>query len=208
MCPTTLVRRLPGSAPATGHASIPSDAGRGLSTPARGWAPHGAGDAARVSARLPRVRPPPGHPDRQRRASHPSPHASSGSSPRRMSRDTPNERASGAPRTLKRRRRRPRPTGGGSGEPSSHSYNNASATAGQALHPLGAPDYGAEVTVRRVRHNGEIKWKGDRVYVSAPLRGTKRRSASSPSRRAHRTVRTPPHRRPRRPRAADRQDPG
>ena len=25
--------------------------------------------------------------------------------------------------------------------------------------------------MRRVRHNGEIKWKGDRVYVSASLRG-------------------------------------
>ena len=36
---------------------------------------------------------------------------------------------------------------------------------------LSSPDYGAEVTVRRVRHNGEIKWKGDRVYVSASLRG-------------------------------------
>ena len=36
---------------------------------------------------------------------------------------------------------------------------------------LNSPDYGAEVTVRRVRHNGEIKWKGDRVYVSESLRG-------------------------------------
>ncbi len=36
---------------------------------------------------------------------------------------------------------------------------------------LNSPEYGAEVTVRRVRHNGEIKWKGDRVYVSASLRG-------------------------------------
>ena len=36
---------------------------------------------------------------------------------------------------------------------------------------LSPPEYGAEVTVRRVRHNGEIKWKGDRVYVSESLRG-------------------------------------
>ncbi|MGH8643165.1 MAG: transposase [Gammaproteobacteria bacterium] len=26
--------------------------------------------------------------------------------------------------------------------------------------------YGTEVTVRRVRHNGEIKWKGHLIYVS------------------------------------------
>ena len=36
---------------------------------------------------------------------------------------------------------------------------------------IGSPDYGAEVTVRRVRGNGEIKWKGDLVYVSEPLKG-------------------------------------
>ena len=36
---------------------------------------------------------------------------------------------------------------------------------------LSSPEYGAEVTVRRVRRNGEIKWKGDRVYVSESLRG-------------------------------------
>ncbi len=36
---------------------------------------------------------------------------------------------------------------------------------------LSSPEYGAEVTVRRVRHNGEIKRKGDRVYVSESLRG-------------------------------------
>ena len=33
------------------------------------------------------------------------------------------------------------------------------------------PDYGAEVTVRRVRSNGQIKWKGDMVYLSESLRG-------------------------------------
>ena len=34
-----------------------------------------------------------------------------------------------------------------------------------------SPEYGAEVTVRRVRHNGEIKWKGGHVYVSESLAG-------------------------------------
>ena len=34
-----------------------------------------------------------------------------------------------------------------------------------------SPEYGAEVTVRRVRRNGEIKWKGERVYVNESLRG-------------------------------------
>lgn len=36
---------------------------------------------------------------------------------------------------------------------------------------IGSPEYGAGVTVRSVRRNGEIKWKGDLVYVSASLRG-------------------------------------
>lgn len=31
---------------------------------------------------------------------------------------------------------------------------------------LPAIDYGSEVTVRQVRHNGEIKWKGHLIYVS------------------------------------------
>jgi len=34
-----------------------------------------------------------------------------------------------------------------------------------------APEYEAEVTVRRVRTNGEIKWKGDTIYLSEALRG-------------------------------------
>ena len=34
-----------------------------------------------------------------------------------------------------------------------------------------SPECGAEVTVRRVRHNGEIKWKGGHVYVSESLAG-------------------------------------
>ena len=116
----------------------PHRAGRGLSLPhrlPRAGAPHRPGDAARVSARLPGVRPPPGHPDRQRpalrrrrpgAASHPSPHggSSSGSSPSASSRDTPNRTgvssASTAP-SRRRRRRRPGPTGDGSGEPSTTS---------------------------------------------------------------------------------------
>ena len=36
---------------------------------------------------------------------------------------------------------------------------------------VGSPEYGAEVTVRRVRGNGEIKWKGDLVFVSETLKG-------------------------------------
>ena len=34
-----------------------------------------------------------------------------------------------------------------------------------------SPEYGAGVTVRRVRSNGQIKWKGELVYVSDSLRG-------------------------------------
>ena len=33
-----------------------------------------------------------------------------------------------------------------------------------------APDYEAEVTVRKVRTNGEIKWKGNTIYLSESLR--------------------------------------
>ena len=36
---------------------------------------------------------------------------------------------------------------------------------------ISSPDYGTGVTVRSVRSNGEIKWKGDLVYVSASLKG-------------------------------------
>ena len=36
---------------------------------------------------------------------------------------------------------------------------------------LGSTEYGAGITVRRVRSNGEIKWKGDLVYVSKALQG-------------------------------------
>jgi transposase InsO family protein len=36
---------------------------------------------------------------------------------------------------------------------------------------LSSPQYGAGVTVRSVRSNGEIKWKGDLVYVSETLKG-------------------------------------
>ena len=34
-----------------------------------------------------------------------------------------------------------------------------------------SPEYEAEVTVRRVRTNGEIKWRGDTIYVSEALTG-------------------------------------
>ena len=34
-----------------------------------------------------------------------------------------------------------------------------------------APDYEVGVTIRRVRTNGEIKWKGDTIYLSEALRG-------------------------------------
>lgn len=36
---------------------------------------------------------------------------------------------------------------------------------------LPEPDYPAEAAVRRVRSNGEIKWNGDLIYVSATLAG-------------------------------------
>ena len=34
-----------------------------------------------------------------------------------------------------------------------------------------SPEYGDGVMVRRVRSNGEIKWQGDKVYLSEALRG-------------------------------------
>ena len=34
-----------------------------------------------------------------------------------------------------------------------------------------SPEYGTGTTVRRVKTNGEIKWNGDRVYLSESLRG-------------------------------------
>lgn len=36
---------------------------------------------------------------------------------------------------------------------------------------VGPLEYGTEITVRRVRGNGEIKWKGDLVFVSETLKG-------------------------------------
>lgn len=36
---------------------------------------------------------------------------------------------------------------------------------------LNSPQYGADLTVRKVRSNGEIKWKGDLIYLSESLRG-------------------------------------
>ena len=60
---------------------------------------------------------------------------------------------------------------------------------------LSSPEYGAEVTVRRVRHNGEIKWKGDRVYVSE---SSGRAHRPRPARRPHLggPLRPAPHRPP------------
>ena len=34
-----------------------------------------------------------------------------------------------------------------------------------------SPEYEVGVTVRRVRSNGEIRWKGDKIYLSEALRG-------------------------------------
>ena len=34
-----------------------------------------------------------------------------------------------------------------------------------------APEYEVGVTVRQVRSNGEIRWKGDTIYVSESLKG-------------------------------------
>ena len=36
---------------------------------------------------------------------------------------------------------------------------------------INPPEYEAEVTVRRVRSNGQIKWKGEMVYLSQALKG-------------------------------------
>ena len=36
---------------------------------------------------------------------------------------------------------------------------------------MSSPEYEADVRVRRVRSNGEIKWRGDTVYLSEALRG-------------------------------------
>ena len=36
---------------------------------------------------------------------------------------------------------------------------------------VSSPVYGAGVSVRRVRGNGQIKWKGELIYVSESLRG-------------------------------------
>lgn len=36
---------------------------------------------------------------------------------------------------------------------------------------LRAPDYGDDYVVRRVRHNGEIKWQGNTIYLSSALIG-------------------------------------
>ena len=46
-------------------------------------------------------------------------------------------------------------------------------TPSMRLYPsrISSPEYGAEAIVRRVRGNGQIKWKGELVYLSDSLRG-------------------------------------
>ena len=39
-----------------------------------------------------------------------------------------------------------------------------------------APEYEVGVTVRQVRSNGEIRWKGDTIYVSESLKGEPNRT--------------------------------
>ena len=36
---------------------------------------------------------------------------------------------------------------------------------------LREPSYGADQAIRRVRHNGEIRWQGNTIYISAALIG-------------------------------------
>ena len=36
---------------------------------------------------------------------------------------------------------------------------------------MSAPEYEVGVTVRKVRSNGEIKWKGDKIHLSEALTG-------------------------------------
>jgi putative transposase len=36
---------------------------------------------------------------------------------------------------------------------------------------LREPSYGADHTIRRVRHNGEIRWQGNTIYISEALIG-------------------------------------
>lgn len=55
----------------------------------------------------------------------------------------------------------------GNDTPSQHYTASARAWDGA----LREPDYGGEHAVRRVRSNGEIRWQGDMVYVSAALIG-------------------------------------
>ena len=96
----------------------PHRAGRGLSLPHRlPWAgaPHRPGDTARVSARLPGVRPPPGHPDRQRPALRRR-RPGQPLTPLRMvdqARDRPRAHRAGTPRTERASRApSPHPQGG------------------------------------------------------------------------------------------------
>jgi hypothetical protein len=36
---------------------------------------------------------------------------------------------------------------------------------------LREPNYGADHAIRRVRHNGEIRWQGNTIYINAALIG-------------------------------------
>ena len=36
---------------------------------------------------------------------------------------------------------------------------------------LASPSYAEKVTVRKVRHNGEIRWRGETIYISQTLAG-------------------------------------
>ena len=53
-------------------------------------------------------------------------------------------------------------------EPPVHRYHASSRSYPRRVP---APEYEVGVTVRQVRTNGEIKWKGDKIYLSEALRG-------------------------------------
>ena len=201
----------------------PHRAGRGLSLPHpcqrnappasrsdASWSPPSASTASPRSSGLGPPSP----------ASHPSPHGGSrGSSPSASSRDTPNRTgvssASTAP-SRRRRRRRPGSTGDGSGKPSITSGTATTTSPHEAL--------GQRPPVRR---SGPIPHASARRTTRSPCaecattarssgRGTESmwRVSSGRAHRPRRDERTwsiqfgPLLIGPRRPRAADRQDPG
>ena len=212
-----------GSAPATGRASIPSPCRTRLATssPARGWsAPparrHGARARARsASPRSPdRNGPPfagvglgspawwarvperiePGHPEQNGRLE-------------RLHRTLKAETAS-PPRANRRQRRlRPlpaqleRPHEALGQRPPVRLYTPSFRPSHASARRNTGPRSPCAECATTARSSG-----GDRVYVSASLRGVPIGLVQQD--RAPSIQRTPPHRRPRRPRAADRQDPG